>query len=407
MPDIKINGFVSRPDFSKANRTFQTLVVNGRYVVSEEISYAVWGILREFLMARRYPMFVIYIDLPFDMLDVNVHPKKTEVKFVQAKRITSLVTQAINQDLFGIVKLDTPAVSASVTNVSTAGAPVPAAVVTPVVGFNADKAAESISFTQPLKEKAAFKRTMSEKPDRVNRFKDNTCAVIQNKNSKSTHEDDTVYIGSSYSVSCVAAESAEKTTAESVVITGAKELKKLGAIFETYIIIEHEDKVYLIDQHAAHERILYNKFKSALECGAVARQALLIPYSFSVSHADKAMLDEGLDRLFDCGFEVKAGGDLEYLIYSVPLVAAGLNLSDFVADLLNAKSNFDSLAALKESVIQSACKAAVKQGDKLSDSEIDALLFDMQSVESFCPHGRPIVLSLSKRDLEKLFKRVL
>lgn len=384
---IQIGGYAARPEYTKGNKHHQTLVVNGRFVICEDIFGALKNVLRDYLMTKRYPVYVIYLDIPLDMLDINVHPKKTEVKFVEAARIRGLICSLFKEkikemflsvsDIFEDRQGDRWSDSINDTGVQN----------TIDMTEFADFSLKNTGYTThstPIMSNFA----MNERPSRF----DLSGAVLS---------------GAAVSVPAAAAAIAPTTPAAPPMIydnDGIKidisSIKQLGTLFNTYILIEKGESFYLIDQHAAHERLLYNKFKSELENATIISQPLLVPYQID---EDSIYFVDALKKL---GFEIDGN-----TILAVPLVLCQIELGVFIGELANEGMHYGQLAVLdfiKERIIQSACKAAVKAGDSLSSLEIEALFNELaKEQELCCPHGRPLIVKMSKKEIDKLFKRVL
>ncbi len=189
------------------------------------------------------------------------------------------------------------------------------------------------------------------------------------------------------------------------------EYRYAGKLFNTYLVLESGDNCYFIDQHAAHEKLLYDKLLHDYESKRMQTQPLMIPFVFDVSATDAEALNENIDLLADCGFGITPFGEYTFTMSHLPYECAGIDLQSFISDLLLLINSRDkSPMILKERLMQAACKAAVKgEIDDLGQSEIDALLSEMtaKNITLFCPHGRPIAVSFSKKEIEKWFKRIV
>ena len=185
----------------------------------------------------------------------------------------------------------------------------------------------------------------------------------------------------------------------------------IGKLFNTYLILEHGDNCYFIDQHAAHEKLLYDKLLRSYESKRLQTQPLMIPFVFDVSASDAELINENIDLFEDCGFGISPFGDYTFTLSYLPYECAGIDFQSFVSDLLLlVNSREKSPMILKERLMQSACKAAVKgEIDDLSKTEIESLLGEMsaKNITLFCPHGRPIAVCFSKKEIEKWFKRIV
>ena len=184
----------------------------------------------------------------------------------------------------------------------------------------------------------------------------------------------------------------------------------IGTFFNTYIVIQSEERLFIIDQHAGHERVLYDTFMEQFEKNKLINQPLLIPYSFTVNEIEKDLIENNKIIFKNFGFEVEEFGYLTYKITSIPSVLEHIKLDEFVLDILKDTNKISSNSnQIKDFFAKCACKAAVKGGQKLSDNEIKFLLNKIieNKTTLLCPHGRPICIKLSKQDIEKMFKRIV
>ncbi|MBQ9715529.1 MAG: hypothetical protein IJV77_03890, partial [Clostridia bacterium] len=183
----------------------------------------------------------------------------------------------------------------------------------------------------------------------------------------------------------------------------------VGRAFETYIIIQKQDNLYFVDQHAAHEALIYKKFKDAYEQEKNIKQQLLIPYVFSVKYDEREFIANNLQQIKDCGFEIEEFGTNSFKISEVPLMFANMNFDKFINSFLHDLDATEiDVKFISDKLARSACRAAIKAGDKMTDDDINHLkkLLDDTDVLR-CPHGRPVVIKLSKYEIEKWFKRVI
>ena len=187
------------------------------------------------------------------------------------------------------------------------------------------------------------------------------------------------------------------------------EMRIVGVLFKTYILVEVEDTLLMIDQHAAHERLQYEKYMARARSGAASQQ-LLTPIIVRLSAKEMAVLMENMDTLNDAGYTIEPFGENDIQVRAVPFVLGKAELRPLFLDMIQSLSRLKAatIDARRSEIMQMACKSAVKAGDKLSDSEIRALIADMIATGAppTCPHGRPVVKTMTKRDLEKMFKRI-
>ncbi len=385
---IKIVGYTCLPSFTKPSKNYQNIIINGRYVESADITYAVYSVYMPYLMKRQYPLFVLHIDMPFDMVDVNVHPSKMQVKFADTVKIKSLVARAVKN-----------AVMPRLTDAKRLS--------------DEDFGLES----PPQRTEPEFGKSHSlgsffdilAKPQRA---EDVTVFAPQRERSETAESTD-----GTAPVSASVPNTPEYTDVyESVADFSEKErfvaaeCKYVGKIFNTYLVLERGDTCYFVDQHAAHEKLLYDKLLAAYEKKRLKTQPLILPFVFDVSPSDAELINDNLSLIEDCGFGISPFGDNTFALSFVPLECVGIDMQSFVSDLLLISAREKSPMVLRERLMQAACKAAVKgEIDDLSESEIDALLAEMsaRNITMYCPHGRPIAVCFSQKEIEKWFKRIV
>ncbi len=389
MPDITIRGFIGKPSFSKHSRNYQTLVVNGRYVKNEDISYIVYLCYKDYLMSRQYPSFVLYIDLPADMVDVNVHPNKMDVKFVQPDRIKKLIKSLITSKLNNIA-LEPKTIEKVQEQVEEQSE-------NPIQ----EKVSFDLSFINNQRElresvRPSIRTSSIYQTVQNNRSYDD---IFQTPSKPAEEKNNSVVKSSVHKNEPVLLEK-ENFLDEETLLT-------VGTLFSTYIIVQQGDNCYLIDQHAAHERILYDKLVKQINDGETIVQNLLFPYSFELSYDESVLLDKNLSLFSECGFEITKN-ERGYEISAVPAVVSEMSFSKFMPMFFDAiKMNSVSNAAIiKDALAQSACKAAVKGDRLLSMDEINYLIKGINTLNALlCPHGRPIAVKISKTEIDKWFKR--
>jgi DNA mismatch repair protein MutL len=364
-------------------------------------------------MIRQYPTYVLYLNLPYDLVDVNVHPSKMQVKFAIPALIKKIVADAIKEQVIKEVAIP--------KNIETQQYNTKESTVKQIHFFETEDT-----------------HTIAKKDDSTNTTSDSSIEYltpqfepITNHNTKATikssilgeiEEPISVKIRSKTSDQLVRLSETKEHQPFSFVLQDAvgeqesltipSTSKIVGKLFNTYILVENDGNLYVIDQHAAHEKIIYDKYVLEFENRTIAKQSLLISYDFSVSPDETELLKEKIDLFAKCGFELIHVNSNTFAIKSVPLCCSGLNIKSFVSDFLhNEQPQTDKYSIMpadfKAKLMQSACKAAVKGEDELSEMQINSLLKQMRDNlnELFCPHGRPIVIKISKNEIEKWFKR--
>lgn len=396
---IRLRGYIGKPYFTKHNRTFQTLIVNGRYVINADILYAVYECYADFLMKRQYPVYVLYLQLPHDMVDVNIHPNKLDVKFANLPLVKRAIREAIEAVL-------TPARQQpqSITLKDEPPQSVTRAVHTPDVP-------DRPITTQLIKSGMYATPTLHE-TDRADLFGRTQVAKVI---SAATASDKPITHNAPLREVSTAVDYTKEDTAVPPILMqtalpAAPDYKIVGCLFKTYIMIETAGVVYLVDQHAAHERLLFERLLKQTETGRVASQPLLIPYTYPLSTSDMALLNERADEIRSLGFDfVPSETALE--LRAVPSLVSEMDFNSFLPQLLQSLST-ESLRTgtlLRDALMQAACKAAVKGDEELSKGELETLVGQLIETDAplYCPHGRPIAVRLTRKELEKWFKRIV
>ena len=450
---VSVKGFVGKPTYSKSNRTYQTLIINGRYVINLTVQTAVANAYGDFLMKRQYPFFVLYLTIPVDEIDVNVHPNKLDVKFLKSNLVYSVVFEAVSRalnDMDYVKQIDIE------TNTGFAFA---RAVGQKTISEKIDKAGvnlnpfsfDSNSITKEEKEKISDSVVNAMLDENEGVVRDNfglgskllerindSVSVEENvkfetdsllKSKVDLKEENKIFdnvkteeikdeIANNESFKPV---EAKQNSFEGVAFEKPKtiqsdfaenEIKIIGKIFNTYLMIEWGENVYLIDQHAGHERIRYDKLKEEYETGSIVVQPMLIPFVLSLNPEDDQILYENLDAIKSVGFDIEEFGDRTYKISAVPTIVSDIDFNKFFSMFLAekiGKSKITEADIVKDKLMQLACKSAIKGGDDLSKSEVNKLLQEMGSknIVLFCPHGRPVVVRITKAEVEKWFKRIV
>lgn len=413
---MRLSGFIISPKYSKVNRTNQTLFVNGRYVENYLVSSAVQGAFEPFLMKGRFPIYILSLTMPSDTVDVNIHPTKREVKFENPNRVFGFVRRQIENGLimanhianFEVrvngIENETLESDTRAPENTQSFAHVPVADIEPLpskegMSYRDNGPDEKIAY--PKREVEIETKTVKQPlPDFMNITIEKTVPV--NKIGGR------IFFDQTESVHASEIEAGKMLENKFLTASVKDEMKILGTLFATYIVVEYADKAYFIDQHAAHERTLYDKLCKQVENSEVLKQPLLFPFELKTTEKERIKLIETVPVLEKLGFNLKES-KLGFEISAVPLILSGIDLSKFFESVLADESIFDKSTSqiMKERLSQYACKHAIKAGDHISNGEIAYLIDAMRKGVLLCPHGRPIVLELEKRDFEKMFKRVL
>ena len=489
---IRIRGYIGNQNFSKPNKSYQNVFLNGRYVLNNTISAAISGAYASYLMKRQYPFCVLHITMPTEVVDVNVHPNKTDVRFVS------------NQTVYGCIY-------SIISNVLDGNSSALEYVVQDKIGQDDPPKAEKNATQERKKEEA--KKSLSEsilemskmRADEVNERektgsvfdlapftyeearremetnKPNPFGAITEKEDGSADEDDSKpmkgvtpldqiadYVPEefpSYLRSHPRPQGApfrrkrqkdpeglqkqypdlpftrtvfrwDESSAEKQKQTGgidyfaenkrflAEEEAKArqnridvstcsyaGKLFNTYVLYESDESVYIIDQHAAHERLIFDKLKDQMQNRCILRQSMLVPYELKLNAFEAAFIRDKLKEIRDIGFDIREDGDTSFKVFGIPMDLRCIDLGKFFNGILGDISGYRAIKLediLKDKLASEACKAAVKGGRDLTLEEVDALLLQMNGDMGLkCPHGRPVVVKMTKTQLEKMFKRIV
>lgn len=449
---LKIYGYLGKPEFSKPNKTYETLVINNRYVFNSTIQSAVFNAYGGFLMKKQFPFYCIYVDLDYEFVDVNVHPNKMEVRFANNSDIYLKTFEAVNRKINGLdfavnvhIKDEDGGniVSAPTYSYNTTEGKAPVKITeqdrteienkinstAPMVTIeeqekpsataeNNSAAAEPYSYTSSyidsvsnedkelVKQRRAMFSALSVLHSGEDEFKSGVSVGSKLLNAMNEKVEKTGAVKQISAVDLIEDDSAKKN------YFADHNYKVVGKLFSTYLLLEKQKNLILIDQHAAHERILFDKLMAQLDKSAVYTQELVVPYILNVNASEEDYLNTHIDDLAALGFTIEFFGSNSFKVSSIPVSLNDINLKDFFAKVMSDCKNETKITAkteLRHKLATMACKAAVKGGDNLSDSEIDKLIesLDKNETQLLCPHGRPIIIKITQEQIEKWFKRIV
>lgn len=373
--NMTLHGYISRPEIAKANRTYQTLIINGRYVINYMISSAISNVYEDYLMKGKFPLYVLCLDLPVDEVDVNVHPNKLEVKFENSGAIFSLFSDACFHALHETNFTTTPV------------SPVEEVATDNFIKFSAPTVER---VTLGVNEGVSFQN--EEKPDENITFNSKTSLLSEIILKQVQGEDKSLY-------------------KQDELFRVEEPTRILCTLFDTYILLQKGDDIFLVDQHAAHERLNYDKLKQKLETMTNISQSLVLPVIINVNNQEDNFLQENQQVFEQIGFKIEEYGKCCYRVFEIPFVLAGKDINEYFQDIFKNLNTFVNkpLDFIKDDLCQKACKSSVKAGNKLSNEEIKILIDSLATNKStlLCPHGRPIIVKLTRTDIEKWFKRIV
>ena len=397
---IRIYGYLGNQNFSKSNRSYQSLFVNGRFVVNQTVAAAVTNAYGAYLMKRQYPFFVLFLDVPAEIVDVNVHPTKADVRFADNQIIYGCVYSVVSAVLDGnskaleyLVPVKNSAVQEEI--------PIPRAEVgsalpdsKPIPAMTYEAAKKELSFdVSPVGGRTPAPRLFVENEP----FTMKVSAPMPDKIECDAFEENRAFL-------------LEKEKKQQEKIDPATLVYK-GELFKTYLIYEIGDDAYFIDQHAAHERLIYNRLVDRVSSRDVLSQPMLMPFVLSVNSEEYAFIMKQLPLLKELGFEAEEFGGTSIKISAVPLDLQRIDLDAFFGEILGSMESYSGIKLadlLKDKLASAACKAAVKGGENLTADEAKSLIAQMDGDMGIrCPHGRPVAVKMKKSELEKLFKRIV
>ena len=455
---MRLFGYIGNRAYNKPNRSYQSLFLNGRYIVNQTVALAVTNAYGSYLMKRQYPFYVLFLEVPPEVVDVNVHPNKADVRFADNRIVYGTVYSVISAVLDGssaALEYISPAISSTVGKNKGAVSPLPeaperapapavqpapskpappeasafqavpdsAAAPSPAPAFKAPPAqsvlpAEASQTAKPAprmsveeaKKELAFEIPKLHGRERVRALeeeKPNTFEVrsplASSRPAPQEEQEDAFEENKKYLLERDERAKQQKIDPATLIFR--------GVLFETYLIFERGDEAYFIDQHAAHERLIYEKLKKKCEARTPLSQPMLMPYILTVNAQEFSFLTSQFEALRALGFDIDEFGGTSVKVSAVPLDLFGMDLEAFFREVL---SSMESLRAIRLSDIARdklatmACKAAVKGGERLTEEEAKRLLSDMDGDMGLkCPHGRPAVVRMKKSDFEKLFKRIV
>ena len=421
-----LTGFIGKPSINRGNRNYENYFINGRYIKSTLLSKAIEEAYKSFLMQHQYPFTVLYFTFEGETLDVNVHPTKMELRFGNNQEIYKElcdalyavlshrelipevpVTEEKKQKIEHVYKdpIPEPFEKRRINEIRSAAT---AVVKEPVASYGnqaLSKSSASIpvikqpdmtsdphpgviavqpnpKFEQPINKAAEPGKVIDKQPIAQQQMQNPTQVTLESISSDFLTKD------------------------------AKKKHRIIGQLFKTYWLIEYEDKLYIIDQHAAHEKVLFERTMARLNQKEYTSQTISPPIVLSLDAKEQEMLEKYLPQIEKLGYEIENFGGREYMISAVPDNLFHIDMKDLFISMLDDFSDISGRATpdlILEKVATMSCKAAVKGNDALSLPEIDALIEELLTLENpfNCPHGRPTIISMSKYEIEKKFKRIV
>ncbi len=379
-PTLRVQGFVSNPSFTRANRREQICFVNGRPVRNRALTHAIDQAYRGLLQPGRYAVAVLCIEILPELVDVNVHPTKAEVKFSNEQEVHQAVYKAINSALMSGAAIQ----QVSVSDVAYGS----------FSGPSAKTRTGAASFSAPTLDLGSFQEALEQRRKQAIEDGASDPFVWQTGTGVPMEESPVPEAGF-----------------EDVRTVALHGVKVIGQARLMYIVAECDDGVLLIDQHVAHERVIFDRLiKSSADQEAVI-QGLITPLSVSLSAREAAIVERRLEQIRKAGFDLERFGSNTFLVRGVPALIASQDaesvLREMIAELVELSVAGHAVVRPEQVQVTASCKMAVKAGERLTPEEMERLIADLLKCDNpfVCPHGRPIILSLPSWELDRKFGR--
>lgn len=435
---IHITGYLGKPLITRGNRNFETFFVNGRYVKSTMISRAVEDAYKDFMMQHKFPFVVLHFQVDTETVDVNVHPTKMELRFQNQQEVYKTVFEAIHRQLLEpelIPQVEVPEPLTSPVQEKKKTPSPDLKLVRRAIPSDSKEAAVSIVTTPRDSAAQTVPEPVKEEPHNedyfIRKMRERVMSY-HNRNSSAEVKDQKKIFRPEEQKKRIQTSVREATTykinetpvvqkPEQLNLFEEKLLKRevraeyrlIGQVFDTYWLVQFQDNLYIIDQHAAHERVLYERTLKEMKNREFTSQYLSPPIILTLSMQEAELLKTHKERFERIGFEIEPFGGEEYAIRAVPANLFSIAKKELFMEMLDNLA--DSLSTnmtpdiIDEKVASMSCKAAVKGNNRLSAQEVDALIGELLELENpyHCPHGRPTIIAMSKKELEKKFKRIV
>lgn len=408
--EIQLSGWIGKPVIARGNRNYENYFINGRYVRSSIIYKAIEEAYKPFMMQHKYPFTLIQLEIDPEFLDVNVHPTKMELRFRDPELVYHVVYQALNQAL---------AHKELIPQVSLKQRPLPQEPAAPSqAGEEEKKQAKPVlpKEEHPSPEPFEVRRRQilakqEEKPVMVREpaidYQLKAAAPPPKMEKEKSAAPQPSKAAAKKPVQMDLFEDSRFLAKES-----RDRHKPIGQLFDTYWLVEYRDQLIIIDQHAAHEKILFEQTMNALKTRSFDTQLISPPIILTLSPNEEVLLNRYLDYFTGIGFEIEPFGGREYAVRGVPSNLFSIARRDLLIEMIDGLSDDMDLQKpdlIYEKVASMSCKAAVKGGQALSSMEANGLIEQLLGLENpyNCPHGRPVLISMTRTELEKNFKRIV
>lgn len=429
----EITGYIGKPVISRGNRSLMNYFINGRYIKSPVIQKAIEEAYAQYTMQHRYPFTALHLTIEPKYIDVNVHPQKMEIRFNNEQDIFHSIYHGISEALkyrelipevtFSKPQKEVPKKSSVEPFELKRQVKEQAALVAEQAPY-LSKQKEKQSETQVLQQNTKVEQQETKENKANTSSKQNKINQSDNNVQQENPPEETQIVKSTETKQEQKIERTEKivptkTKQETLFEEGflsekvQHELKIIGQVFSTYWIVQYEDKMYMIDQHAAHEKVLYERFMRELENKKPLTQMLQPAIVLSLSMIEQEVIESNMDIFSKLGYQIENFGGREYTVTGVPAHLPNIGskelLIEIIDSLVEENGRKKAPEVLLDRIATMSCKAAVKGNNRLPMEEIEALLKELMTLENpyHCPHGRPTMISMSKAEIEKKFKRIV
>lgn len=446
-PLFEVHGFIGKPLISRGNRNYENYFINGRYIKSALLSKAIEEAYKGFVMQHQYPFCVLYFNFETELLDVNVHPTKMELRFSDNEKVYHVLFDIIRKALTHkdfIPDVPVEEKKPQKREPIAAGTPEPferrrMPNVEPGAGVNAQILQQAASQqvvvqqtvpqqatgqhpslqsavlhptkTQPAENQSVFDKLLKKEPAKA--AEENTYQV-KPKEPETGIQQNPVMPEQDIQTKRAAEPVLEASYEQQSFLTkeARKEHRILGQLFDTYWLVQYEDKLFIIDQHAAHEKVLYEKTMERVKKKTFSSQTLSPPTILTLNAQEEEMLERYREEITTFGYEVEPFGGKEYAVTAVPADFTDIDMRSMFVEMLDDFANISGADApnlIMEKVASMSCKAAIKGNQAISRSEMEVLIDELLQLENpyNCPHGRPTIIAMSKYEIEKKFKRIV
>lgn len=400
--NYKIRAYFSNNKLFRSSRNHQYIYINGRYVTNREISREIEKVYKSLIPLNRFPVFILFIDINSSLIDVNIHPKKHEVKLSNENNLIAILCEMVEEVLYPNRSIreieDEPKVNLNVFDI-----------------FDDKSNDNLINFKEPayepsdnyIKEFDIDSQSFHENYQPFDVYDENA----DNNNDIDNIEDKTEDFNNDYISSLEQFQEDSFLNDKEVIDSNLINTRIVGILFDTFIILENKNKdlIYLVDQHAAHERVMYEKYKKQYLNSNINSQVLLKPEIIELNASEYMKIEKNFQLFKDLGFSIDSFGENSIILREVPMIFGFPTYVSFIRDIIDSLDDkiYSNYQADMWKVMKKACLKAVKAGDTLSNMEVKELINSLIHCENpyTCPHGRPTIIDIKKTTIAKLFLR--